>query len=178
MWSFCDASANLNSDLLYDRTGPEAKFAKTIKEIGQTLGITFDRSKHAYVVKQNISEQDMKTVSLIIGSAHRLWLNIPGHIRLLIDLYQIRPIIHMLNLICDRLKDGQDWRVNQDDPDEWKLYIMNEDNAFREEKNPVYPNPPEDSTPNFPPNDPNEHYPDEIGNPPLHALLRQLEYYI
>ena len=82
-----------------------------------------------------------------------------------------------LRIMLDNFKSGDD------DTRPWKLANNKLEIISPPTQNPVHPNPPEDSDyrmPNFPLNNPNEHfpYPDETGNPPISALLRQLEYYI
>jgi len=137
VWCTCESSATIKADLRCNRDGSLSNFARSIQSIGTTLGIHWDRGRIQYVVKENVSADDMQTVQKQLKIAHHRFLQVHGHVRDLRDLHDIMPILHILDIISGRLADGQDWQLKRDAEGTWALYIMDETNTWRTEKNPV-----------------------------------------
>ena len=140
--SICELSSHLQFELrLPDRDSTEAAFVREVAKIralvvvGRQGPVCFER-----VLKENITSQDIAAVIILIGSAHTKFHRIASHLRNapeLPDLQRAGYIIDFLHILCGRLNDGYEWKVDHEFQGPWTLYIMNEDNTWRAEKNPV-----------------------------------------
>ena len=155
--SECDYSRSLQFELrLSDRDSKEAAFVREVAKIRELVVV--GRERHGYferVLRENISEPDIAAVIKHIQSANTKFFGIEYHIRdssCLPELQRISHIIRFLNIICDRLDDGHEWKVQHEFEGPWDLYIMSGDNIFRQEKNPVHPAVIEDDHSINPPN--------------------------
>jgi len=137
MWFISEYDPTIKSTLRYDRDCPLAKFARSIKKIGVTLDIQWDRMQTKFRAKENVSTADIENVAQELRIAYNQFCHVPGHIRRLGQLNDIRPILNILDVISCRINDGQEWHLHREVDGDWKLYIMDESNTFRTEKNPV-----------------------------------------
>ena len=188
--SQCDLSSSLRHELrLSDKDSTRAAFVREVANIRELVVVV--RERHGYVervLKENISEADIAAVIIHIRSANTKFFRIESHLRnstVTPELQRIGHIISFLHIICDRLKDGQEWLVHHEFQGPWTLYIMNEENTFRTDKNPE----PDPSRRRKTPQNPEREDHIQHGNPgdPHHnhtdisavdAMLSQMEHYI
>ena len=188
--SQCELSRSLQHELrLLDKDSTRAAFVREVAKIRDLVVV--GREGHGHferVLKENISEADIAAVIIHIRSANTKFFRIESHLRnstVTPELQKIGHIISFLHIICDRLKDGQEWLVHHEFQGPWTLYIMNEENTFRTDKNPE----PDPSRRMKTPQNPEREDHIQHGNPgdPHHnqtdiyevdAMLSQMEHYI
>jgi hypothetical protein len=140
--SQCELSRSLQFELRLSDS--DSKSAAFVREVAKMSGLVIRRRQGlAYferVLKDNISEADIAAVIIHIRQANRKFWNIEAHLRnspTLPELLIIERIITFLHIICDRLKDGQEWKVRHESEGPYTLLILHEDNTWRAETNPV-----------------------------------------
>ena len=140
--TICELTTSLRNQLRYeDRDSKVAAFVREVATMSALVVVR--RQGSAYferVLKENIQSDVIDQVISHIHIAERKFYKIEGHIRtssITPELGRINHIITFLHIICDRLKDGQEWLVHHEHEGPWTLYIMNEENTFRTDKNPV-----------------------------------------
>jgi hypothetical protein len=123
-----------------DRDSKLAAFVREVANIRELVVVGRERTGFfERVLKDNISETDIAAVIQHIRAANTKFFRIEFHIRdspVTPELQKIQHIIRFLHMICDRLQDGQEWLVHHDFDGPWTLYIMDEGNYFRTDKNP------------------------------------------
>jgi hypothetical protein len=137
MWFISEHDDTIKSTLRYDRDSELARFARSIKNIGVTLDIIWDRMQTKFRAKENVSTADIENVAQELKIAYNQFCHVMGHIRSLGRLNDIMPILEILDIISCRINDGQEWHLHREADGKWKLYIMDESNTWRTEKNPV-----------------------------------------
>lgn len=140
--SECELSRSLQFELrLSDRDSKQAAFVREVAKMSELVVVRREGRGYAErVLKENISSQDIAAVIIHIRQANRKFYNIEYHIRsstVTPELQRAGYIITFLHILCDRLNDGQEWKVKHEFQGPWTLYIMDENNIEREEKNPV-----------------------------------------
>ena len=144
--SICELSRSLQFELrLSDRDSKTAAFVREVAKMSELVilrrqgPVCFER-----VLKEGVSEADIAAVIIHIRSANMKFFNIESYTRnstVTPELQRIGYIITFLRILCDRLNDGYEWKVDHEFQGPYTLYIMNEDNTWRAEKNPAsYPN--------------------------------------
>jgi hypothetical protein len=137
MWFISEHDQTIKSTLRYDRDCPLARFAQSIKKIGFTLDIKWDRMQTKFRAKENVTTDDIANVAQELKIAYNRFCQVMGHIRSLGQLNDIMPILEVLDTISCRINDGQEWHLHREANGKWKVYIMDEGNTWRTEKNPV-----------------------------------------
>ncbi len=143
--SECELSRQLQFELrLSDRDSKQAAFVREVAKMSELVilrrqgPVCFER-----VLKEGVSEADIVAIIIHIRQANRKYYNIEPWIRnstVTPELQRIGYIISFLYIICGRLNDGEEWKVDHEFQGPCTLYILNEDNTYREEKNPApYP---------------------------------------
>jgi hypothetical protein len=137
----CEVSSYLRNQLRYDDSVNKlAAFVREVAKISDLVVVERESIGHfERVLKEHISAADIAAVIKHIRSAYTKFFRIEAHIRnstITPELQRILHIISFLHVICDRLKDGQEWLVHHDFDGPWTLYIMDEGNYFRTDKNP------------------------------------------
>ena len=137
----CEVSNSLKFELrLLDHDSPRAAFVREVAKIRELVVVVRERTGYfERVLKEHISAADIAAVIKHIRSAYTKFFRIEAHIRnstITPELQRILHIISFLHVICDRLKDGHEWLVQHEFQGPWLLYIMNEENTFRTDKNP------------------------------------------
>jgi hypothetical protein len=137
MWFISEHDDTIKSTLRYDRDSALARFAQSIKKIGTALDIKWDNRQIKFIAKENVSTADIENVAKELKITYNQFCNVPVHIRRFGQLNDIMPILQILDIISCRINDGQDWHLHREADGNWKLYIMDESNTWRTEKNPV-----------------------------------------
>jgi hypothetical protein len=173
--SQCRCSPSLQFELRHpDSESKRAAFVREVEKIQKLVVV-------GSVLKENISEADIAAVIIHIRQANRKFWNIEAHLRnnpMLPELLIIERIITFLHIICDRLNDGQEWKVRRESEGPYTLLILHEDNTWRAEKNPWFP---EQDNPGANPairHDPHRFGPGPGDNPDVHRdaqLIHMLE---
>ena len=137
----CEVSSYLKYQLTYDDSVSKlAAFVREVAKIRELVVVVRERTGYfERVLKEHIPATDIAAVIKHIRSAYTKFFRIEAHIRnstITPELQRILHIISFLHVICDRLKDGHEWLVQHEFQGPWLLYIMNEENTFRTDKNP------------------------------------------
>ena len=133
----------LSTELQFTRSLRDSKVAEFVKEVATMSEFVILRRQGPVcferVLKENITSQVIDVVIKLIGSAAAKFHRIENHLRNWSgsDLQRAGYIIDFLHILCGRLNDGYEWKVDHEFQGPYTLYIMNEDNTWRAEKNPV-----------------------------------------